>query len=331
MVPLCEIHAICAGFAKGEHPKMSIALFQGRFDEVNSFIPRSKPNILRALMFVCPLFFTGFVAFKSRTSQDPYQIPSGTPAQDARVLAYAPYVAQTQELVRGQEWYLENRTQLLALCMQWDEAVRKEELKPVFPVSFEDVPEEGARNSIVRAKSQLVSFLLTDAHRQFKRGQNAQAVEESLLAMRLSESLKYSDFASVYRSANEQKRAVALLESHLDSADPEQRAKIAGQLEQIRADRANLDAMTRYSRIQYYDWLKRMHKDEIKIEDVHRMVLVTHRITTDPTSKDTLRYIKSAIVEGSGEDSPEYLSQLRLAYSSERSNQHGIARLSQQL
>ena len=310
---------------------MSIARFQGRIDESGALIPPRRPNMVRALMFACPLFFTSFVAIKARSAQDSFQIPSGTPAQDAQVLAYVPFVEQTQQLTSGEDFRSTNRMKLLALCSQWDQAVRKDVLGPVFPVSFEDTPEEGARASIMRSKSQLVSFLLADAERLFKSGQSAQAVSESLLAMRLSESLKYSDFTNVFLAANEQKRAVALLENNADGLKPADKRQVANQFRQIMASSGDLEAMTKYTRIQYYDWLKRTHQDEISIEDVHRMALVTERIATDPTSKETLRYIRTAIVESPDEDGPEYLSQLRMAYSTERSNQRGIKELAKQL
>lgn len=309
---------------------MRFALFQGRIDQTADDVAR-KPNWIRAIMFACPLFFTGFVAVKARTSTDTFDLPAGSPAQDAQALAYAPFVQQSQALLYHGDLTPEKRVKVLALCRQWDAAVQRDQLTPVFPISFEDSPEEGARGSIFRAKGQLVAFLLTDANHLFHEGKSRPAIEETLLAMRLSESLKYSDFTAVNLSAGEQKRAIEMLSRNLSQLGPQDREKIRGQIKAIIDQAPNLAAMTRFSRIQYYDWLKRSQQQDIAITDVHRVVLLTDRIASDPTSKVTLQYVKRSYMDSPDEDRPEYLSQMRIACSSSRSNIRDMQELARNL
>jgi hypothetical protein len=97
--------------------------------------------------------------------------------------------------------------------------------------------------------------------------------------------------------------------------------KVRAGLCSISTDKQDLEALTRESRIQYYDWMARMSKQPISIEDVHRAEYVTKRVVSDPTSTNTLEFIRSTIMSSPSDDGPEYLSELRVAWASENSNE----------
>jgi len=295
--------------------------------EASTVKPRSQFS--KSVLIACPLLFTGFVGIYSRNYSDEHIVPAGTPAQDAMVLSYTPYVRQANEIfnVAGQP----DRAKVLQVAHNWEKGISDGKLQPLVPVSFEDSPQEGARSEIFQANSRIVDSLLDDASDRTRAGQYHQAAQEALLATRLSESLKYSDFDSVYAASAEQKRATALLKKMAPRLSPDDKVSLRNDLVAVQADAPELTTLTRYSRAQYYDYLGRMSKQPVSIEDVHRTVLVTKRIASDPTSRDTLAYIRTNLMQTPMDDGPEYLSDMRLAWASEQSNQNHLQQFLQHL
>ena len=268
--------------------------------------PRPGSRATKAVLIACPVVFTCFVGIYSRSYNDGFQVPSGTPAQDAVAFAYAPYVNQTNALF-GSGTTPKDRSAMLNLATKWDSAVQHDQLQPLVPVSFEDNPEEGPRASIMKAKATLVSGLLDDATNQAQNGHAHAASSEALLATRLSESLKYSDFTSVHVAAFEEERAAAILSKVSKHLSPDDKAHIRDGLQLIKSNSGELATMTRFSRVQYYDYQRRMSKTPVSIEDVHRTVLFTKRVTSDPSSRDTLNFVRNSLIDSTNDDGSEYL------------------------
>lgn len=304
---------------------MTIALFPRRGQEADFVGASQFLKLTRKVLIVCPFAVTGLLAAYTRGHTDNFERPCATPVYDMQMLAYGPYVKAVKQTLRGDA--SKDRNAILALAKDWDEAVKQDKLVPVTPVSFEDSIEEGARGSILRAKARLVSALEADAAELAHEGQVKEAADETLLAMRLSESLKYGDFNTVYASSIEEKKQSDFLRRLMPQMDDSTKSAVRAQLSQVAARGGELDDLTRASRVQYYDWMMRMSKQAVTIEDVHQTSFVTKRIVSDPESRDTLQYIKSAITEKAQDTGPEYLTELRLAWKAERTNQDRIQKL----
>lgn len=303
---------------------MTLGWFHRREAEYEEAAAMPKRKRSGALLLACPLVLTCCIGIYSRSYNDDFVVPTGTPAQDAVAYAYVPYVKDTKHVFRTETPI---RSELLDLAERWDQAARAGKLQPVIPVSFEDSPEVGARSSINRAKSTLVAGLLDDAITQTRDQKYSEAARSAILGIRISESYKYSDFNAVYQSSVEQRRAediLARMIPHLDSSD---KVAVRDSLNLIKANSQELATLTKFSRIQYYDYLRRVSKEPVSIEDVHRAVLVSKRIESDPTSKDTLRYVRSSMMQNSSDNGTEYLTELRMAWAGETSNQAKAKRL----
>ena len=298
---------------------------------------RSKPTpsltrgsrFSRAALLACPLIFTCYVSISSRTYSDDHIVPSGTPAQDAQVYAYVPFVKATSSILHNASG--PDRQALEGLATQWVEAAQKDQLQPLVPISFEDDPEEGARGTIMHAKSKIVAALLDDAVQLAKHGHGPQAAHEALLATQLSETLKYSDFNSVFVASVEEQRAGAILRKVAPHLNQVETTDVRNGLAYIENRSKELGALTRFSRIQYYDYMERMSKTPISIEDVHRTVLLTERVSSSPSSRRTMDFVRTEMVANPTEDGPQYLSDLRVAWASEHSNEAALARIAASL
>ena len=319
MVPLVMISVDLLRLLIKGIDKMTLGWMQRTDSAATSFGLRN--HVSKAALIACPLLFTGFIGIYSRSYTDDHVVPAGTPAQDAVAFSYVPYVRETNEILSHARY---SRGGMLKLAYQWDDAVRSGRLQPLVPISFEDDPKQGARNEIFRAKCRVVARLLDDVIDQSSARNYHQAVVEAVLAARLSESLKYSSFNSVYTCSTEQKRALSLVAKIAHKLSADDKVLLRDSLATLQSNAAELGTLTRFSRTQYYDYLGRMSKQPVSIEDVHRTVLLTKRIASDPTSRDTLNLANSSVISSSSDDSPEYLSEMRVACAAEQTNQSAI-------
>jgi hypothetical protein len=310
---------------KGKQKDMTFGWLHRKEAEA-SLIPSRGSRYTKSILLTCPVVFSGFIAMYSRSYNDPFNLPASSPAQEAAVMAYVPYVAETKAVFAHGDTP-RSREAMLTLAKKWDLAVQAKELHPLVPVSFEDSPELGARGEVTRAKGRLVSGLLDDARKLADVGKADIAAEEVLLATRLSESLKYSDLNGVYLSSAEQQRATVVLNKIAKCLDAEDKAAVRSGLLAIQANAPTLELVTRYSRTQYYDWLRRMSKTPVSIEDIHRTVLVTERIASDPSSEAALKFVRRGLTQAPVDSGPEYLSELRVAWAAENASQKQIKRL----
>jgi len=273
-------------------------------------------NVSKKVMAACPMLVLASIFAVSHTGSYQFSTPSATPSQDSQILAYVPYVKATNRILRSAS---AKSGEVLSLAKKWDAANQTGQLTPLSPVSFEDTIEDGARGDIFRAKAALVDKLLTNADQKMQRD-HAGAVDETLLAMRLTESLKYCYFRSVFNASVEEEREISLLRNNENSFDTATKQRIHAAISQVNANTQDLKALTRASRIQYSDYVSRLNKEPVTIEEVHRTVLVTRRITSDPKAHDMMRYIANALIQTPTDSGPEYLSDLRLAWAAESAN-----------
>ena len=264
------------------------------------------------------LVATGGLALYSRSLEDPFAVPFGTPIQDANVLAYAPIVGQASMLLSTNRV---DRRQLLSVAHKWDMGVKKGELVPLTAICFEDSPSDGERGQIMNLQSQLVASLVADAHKLAAKSKIEEAVSEVLLANRLSESLKYSDLCSVYRADREEKVQRMFFLANLPQLNGSSKEKVRAQLQAVVEGRQGLIRVTRLTRGQFFDWRMRMGKS-LTADDIHVTHLVSTEIQTSADTRATMDLIRSE-----DEEAARYLVDLRLAWRSETENQAYIKRL----
>ncbi len=309
---------------------MDLAFFPNK-GQVASDDQTTRPRRISEGLFVaCPVLFSAFVALYSRNYQDRYQVPSSTPQQESTVLAYAPYIRQTNQLF-SKNAYSINRTEMLQVAGNWEKADESGILQPLPKVSFEDSIQQGVRGQIIHSKSMLVSALYEDARDLESNGRPNQAAQEVLLGVNLSQGLKYSDFNSVFLSDVEQRRAASFLERNATKLDGQTKQNAKALFAKILGNSRELEALTRESRIQYYDWTSRITQSPISVDQARLTAMLTDRITSNPNSPRALHYTQSSILDSDEDTSPVYLSELRMAWKAEASNKQAAQALVSQL
>lgn len=318
MVPLNESGKRCN--LKGNY-RMTIALFSPRNPEAVQIKEDRHSWVSQGTLVACPLIFSLFVGIYSRSQSDRFVVPTSTSQQEARTLAYAPYLQEQKKLFAKSNYQID-RQQLLKVAKDWERGIDDGTLQPLAKVSFEDSLQQGVRYQILRGNSMIVSALFDDAQRLMLEDHANMAADETLLGVKLAESVKYSDLNTVFLGAEEERVASGLLASNWSALDKSHKAAVHATFGKVVADFSNLDGLTHRSRKQYYDWLMRTGDGTLSIEDVRRTAMVTNQIAANPTGRKAFALMRSGVVDGAGEDDcPEFLSELRMAWHAERTNQ----------
>ena len=285
-----------------------------------------KTRLSEAILVGCPLLFSGFVALYSRHYMDGYQVRTSTAQQEARVLAYAPFVRDQQTLFSKSAYGVDHKN-LLALANRWVAAADNGTLQPLEKVSFDDSLQQGVRGQIFRSESAIVSALYDDAANIAANGHSDEAAKEVLTAVKLSESLKYSDFNSVFLSSVEERRAANFFARNSNDLSRDTKQQAREVFGKVTSNFANLDALTKQSRALYYEWAGRINKNPVSLEDVQRTAMITNEIALNPASPKALFYVRHSILDSQEDYNPVYLSELRMAWRSEKSNQAAFREL----
>jgi hypothetical protein len=240
------------------------------------------------VLMTCPLVLCSFLALKGRTFSDSYVIPSGSPADDARVLAYSGFMREGRLLFAVRVKHLD-RDRILHLARAWDLGVQSGRLGPLVPVSLDDSPQDGQRGDILHLKAKLVSYLVDDATARAAIDVEG-AVREVLVALRLSESLKYSSLATVSSANIEEAKEIGLIQSWRDRMDLQTRAEAHDQLNSVAAATSKLDDVIRRTHSQYCSWKARMGQP-ITLMEVRDAAVVTRQMEAGMTNRQTMRLL----------------------------------------
>jgi hypothetical protein len=236
---------------------------------------------------------------------------------------YAPLVREarlTLTPARGKV----DRKGALRLAEQWDQGVEGGWLRPLRQVSFEDSPTDGARGSITRAKSAVVAFLMEDADSLKRQGHNYDAVNETLLAIRLSESLKYCDFTSVSIAAQEEKKEVSFLGANASMMSPKSRQLSRYALRKVVDSHHFLISRTRASSASFYDYEKRMGPG-VSASAIRQTSMLAMRVRTEGKAPNTLEIVRKNYLQDDDNAGLDYLRSLRIAWRSEHEVQLRVA------
>lgn len=269
-------------------------------------------------LVACPVLLSCLLLVHSRKVAG-FQVPCGTPAQDAQILSYAPELTAGRRLFSHSVFQVDRRS-LLKLAEQWDDDIRAGKLRPLTPVSLEDSPQEGERGAIMRMESQVVAHLLMDANRLAANGNLEEATSEVLIAARLSESLKYSDFSTVYQAGQEERSEIDFLNTHCRTLSPDLRAAIRTECVAIFANRVRLKEITRLARDQFYDWKERM-ADPCTPGGIRVGLLLCQQIRDGQDSRGSIRNILNLSDEGE----TAYIYEYRLAWRSEQRTEAAVS------
>ena len=268
----------------------------------------------QCILIACPLAFCGFLSVSSRVWRDPFVVPAGNADTDARTFAYSDYVKQVTLLLADQN-ASQDRTRILGLAKQWDADANCGRLQPLTPISFEDSPEQGQRGRILATKTKLASFLVQDGERLARDGFVDQGVDEALLALRLNESLRYSDLTTVYCTGIQERSQIDFLRKWRPKMKTATRARVHEELQVVSRNLLKIRDIVRTTRQNYLNWRLR-NNCPVTVRDWRTDSILAKECESDESTKDIIQEIWR-------EDRPDPVLQsmfvdLRLAWRSGR-------------
>lgn len=259
---------------------------------------------LYRLMVCAPAVLVSGIAVQSRTYDDGYLPVAMTSEQNARIEAYIPFVKEAAEAARQPDPDLWRGT-----ATHWIDANRSGKLTEVFPIAFDDVSTEGAKDSIFTSKLILSRRLAHYAYSPIVREEPKQASKDLILAIQLCEVGKYSDFNSVQTSAILQRIALHGLTKILPRLSQEDQKAARCSLVTLAASQKSLDAIAISSRSLYKEWMHRKGQVALGLEQGEKFVASND----SSAAGDSTTTGASLLIAGLSDEIPKYISMASLA------------------
>jgi hypothetical protein len=235
-------------------------------------------------MVAMPALFLAALGAKARMEYDPFEFVSPTPKQNAAILAYRGVVLKSQPVTldRGAQYHPEA---VRKVAKEWIAEAKDGTLGALIPVSYDDSSREGVKGEIIQQCQSLSSILLTSAAIEANHGRYQESVDDSIVSLKLSHILKYSDYVSVLQFSLYERRALKLIMRSAPSLTSKQGSSLLAQLADVKPSPDALSRVAASQRVMFIEYLRRMGVDATKIESVrpfdrHSVALPTRRFGT---------------------------------------------------
>jgi hypothetical protein len=270
-------------------------------------------RVVYQMMVISPFGLLAYIGLFARFSDDPFTFSEYGPEVHGRILAYTPFVAETNERLSRNAMPPSNHAREIAT--KWLKGREEEVLKSLPPISAEDSVREGIKNQAFDSKIRVLGHLNALAYGSMQAGDQAQAVEDGLLALELAEVLKYSDFLAVSLCSMEQRRVLGTLR-RLDLS-PELGRELRERLASLKGRQQSLDRLASLVRRNHAERRMREGREPLSIEETRRMVAVRYMLSHDAPPQVVLTELKSSLLASTGEEA-QFFSEVRLGVSAQQ-------------
>ena len=178
------------------------------------------------------------------------------------------------------------------------------------PVCYDDVSTDGNKNQIFETRNRVAGRLSADVADALQRHSIHDAVIDSILVLRLDDVAKCSDFASLYCSATEQRRALFLLRPYVNQMSADDRKSIECAIRSLDLSRSTLDKMMDRSKQLFLTWRERTGCEPLSIEDTH--LLSDIPALADDVDSAKLLQFRNRVLACKDDHLPVYCSTVRL-------------------
>ncbi|HTQ10331.1 MAG TPA: hypothetical protein VMI31_09695, partial [Fimbriimonadaceae bacterium] len=160
-------------------------------------------------MLCAPAVFLVVIGVHGRTIARDYEFVANDPATEAKIQAYVPYVRGCRALLSRP--VDPNGDLVRRFVTQWVCGQEQGKLSDLNPISYDDVSTDGLKGQVFESRNLLAGRLSSWIVDSLQKGRVHQAVTDTILFLKLNNVAKWSDFASLYYSATEQRRGLMML------------------------------------------------------------------------------------------------------------------------
>lgn len=281
-------------------------------------------KLTNELLVAGPFLMLAIMAIKSRTNYDPWETPRNTADVESRIDAYVkPMQTLDQALESG------NSDQIRTAAKLWIDGQEAGALRPLPPCSYVDSTRDGVKGQVTLAKNRLVYRLIELSEHHLEADQPTKALDDALLAFRVADVLKFSDFSTVYDTCRAQLRIMKTVETALKQAKDCQRSEIRALLAKCTVDLKPLNRILLQSRRLYTESLRATGQESLPIEDTQQFAQIGSAMQAR-CDAENLQNVRRLIVASNG-DMPRILTTAKLAWQIENQREEAAKTLLKKL
>jgi hypothetical protein len=224
----------------------------------------ARKLVYRSMVFAPAIFLVG-LGVHARSLSDDFNFIANDPSHESATFAYVPYLKKSGAFL---DWSAERSLpEARRVAKIWIAGAEKGELKPLTPISFEDTSSEGAKSEIFEVNGRIVTSLINGVTAEVSAKKYHEATQDAVLAVKVANILKHSDFISLFNSATAQRRAIQELGPAVGKLSEADGAKIASLLPIASTKTEVLGRMLQRSRQLFVSWRDRRGYEPLSIED----------------------------------------------------------------
>jgi hypothetical protein len=281
-------------------------------------------KLTNELLVAGPFLMLAIMAIKSRTYFDPWESPHNNAEVEARVDAFVGPMKAASKLGDYTD-----ASQLRTVAQLWVDDAAPGKLKPLSLCTVVDSMRDGVKGQIVTTKNHMTSTLEELSQVELAQGNRKQALSDSLLAYRLAEVIKYSDFSTVYDTVRGQMHALKTLKECIPGASASERREVATVVLSSGFDAKPLNRILLQTRTNYAECLRAQGRRSLPIEDTQQFAQVGSMMQAKCDDRG-VRQMRSLIVASNGE-MPRILTTAKLAWQMENARFAAVKELVSQI
>lgn len=291
---------------------ISGATLPNRFARADDFYRMTARKLVYRLMVFAPAIFLVGIGVHARGISTSYDTLANDHRTEQNILAYIPVLQASEPYASSFAKAPIERTKQIA--RRWIGDAEKGILNPLVPVAYEDTSSEGVKSQIFEAKGRIVRALLRDIEPSMKSGRTEDAAESAVLALKLSNVLKYSDFVSMFNCAAEQRRVMREIEPLVTKLDAKNQAAISEAIATLKLDTKRVSTLVRRTKKLFMDWRTRHGSEPLSIEDTQLLSEIPILVRDDTAI--AMQRFRERMLASRDSSIPSYCSSVRLGIAS---------------
>lgn len=267
-------------------------------------------KLILHLMILSPAMLLSSIAIESRIGFDALDEAAILPESQQRITAYLDVVRLTEQTLGDGT----NATpdQVRQLADAWIEGRRSGNLQSLLPQHPQDSPREGARGQIFESRARVLGFLQMLARSEMGRGEHSQAARDAMRAVRVAETMKYSELYVVGASSMEQRTALTHVLQTLPHLPADEVAGIRAECQDILAQQKPIDKLIQLSRQQFQSGSQQQGTIPLSGADGQKLAAIETMVRSDANPDLVINEIRRTLAASHSIGMPVYLSSVKL-------------------
>ncbi len=224
----------------------------------------AKKVVYKAMIAMPAILLIG-LGIKTHVEYDSFEFAAATPKLNSQILAYKDVVAATQKMSDPFARDLDPRF-VRSLARLWVTGQKSGRLVALEPVSYDDNCRDGLKGEIMQANQRLSTSLNYISGLELEKKQYAASALDAMLAMKVVDTLKYSDYPTLVTGSLTQRRSLRLISATLPNLNGPDRDCVVSFLRVNKPKMQSYEHVASLEHLLFVEYLRRMDIEPTKIE-----------------------------------------------------------------